>query len=69
MAVVQVNFGRNALDLVRADIRDAIETATRSVMMGSYTEADYKFNAGIAYGLQQALNAIDAAEKEMAKEK
>lgn len=69
MAIVQVNFGRNALDLARETIRDGIERATRSVMAGQFTEGEYRFNAGIAYGLQQALNAMEEAEKAAAQEK
>lgn len=69
MPVVQVDFGRNAMDRARETIRDGIERATLSVMAGQFTEGEYRFKAGHAYGLQQALNAMDEAEKAVAQEK
>lgn len=68
MAVVQVSFGRTAMEIARANIHDAIATLSRNILAGQYTEAEYKFNAGIAYGLQQALNTLDLSEQEAQKE-
>lgn len=68
MAVVQVSFGRTAMEIARANIHDAIATLSERVMAGQYTEAEYKFEAGKAYGLQQALKQLDEAEREVQKE-
>lgn len=69
MALVQVNFGRSAIALARESIRESMEQTSRSVMAGRMEEAEYKFHAGFHYGLGQALEALDWAEKEVAKEK
>ena len=68
MQVVQVNFGRSAMDIARADIHDALERLSKEIMTGRLEEADYKFKAGIAYGLQQALKTLGEAETVAQKE-
>ncbi len=68
-APLVVNFGTTPIALARKYIAEAIERATENVMHGRCTEGEYKFQAGIAYGLQQALNALESAEKDIAKER
>ena len=69
VAPLHVDFGRSPLTLAREYIYEGIERATKNVMHGRCTEGEYKFQAGIAYGLQQALTALENAEKDIAKER
>ena len=69
MALVQVNLGRNSVDLAREMIQDAINRQTTHVMLGNLSEAEYKLEAGLAHGLQKALNILEEARTEVLKEK